>query len=78
MKKPCYIVGFYERMEEAIYEAGFSKAELAKLIGCDRKSLYTSCTNRMLSSGYLAKLCTYTNVSADWLLGLSKQKRSNQ
>ena len=74
MKKTCYIEGFSERMDEAIYEAGFSKVELAKLIGCDRRSLYTPCTNRMLSSGYLAKLCAYTNVSADWLLGLSKNK----
>ncbi len=75
MKQKCYIEGFYERIEEAIYEAGLTKASVADQIGCNRKSLYTPYENRMLSSGYLAKLCSITNVSADWLLGLSKIKR---
>ena len=76
MEKGIYIEGFWERLEEAVRLSGMTKTEIARRIGCDRKSLYElSRTRRMLHCGYMAKFCAITKVSADWLLGLKREMR---
>jgi len=70
--------GFWDRVEEAIQDSGMSKAQIAKKMGVERKALYASKSgnndNRSWHSGRLATFCKITGVSADWLLGLSRQK----
>lgn len=76
MEKGIYIEGFWERLEEAVRESGLTKTEIARRIGCDRKSLYElSGAHRMPHAGYMAKFCAVTKVSADWLLGLKREMR---
>ena len=73
--------GFWDRVEEAIADSGMSKNQIAEKMGVERKSLYaTKSSNgdsRSWHSGRLASFCKITGVSADWLLGLSNQKRLN-
>lgn len=76
MEKGIYIEGFWERLEEAVRLSGLTKTEIARRIGCDRKSLYELAgRHRMLQSGYMAKFCVVTKISSDWLLGLKKEMR---
>ena len=73
MRAKCYIYEYEERLAEAIEQCGLSKTQIATRCGFDRKCFYPDKSNRMMSSGYLAKFCAVTGVSADWLLGLSKE-----
>ena len=74
-KQKFYIRGFWERMEEAVTSCGLSKCEIARRCGFDRKVLMDYRNHdRMISSGYLARFCAVTGVSADWILGLSNMK----
>lgn len=75
MEKGIMIEGFWDRLEDAIGESGMTKSEIARRVGCDRKTLYENFeTHRMLHSGYLARICAVTKVSAAWLLGLRREK----
>ena len=71
--------GFWARVEEAIKDSGMSKKKIAELMGMERKALYASSSpagkNSSWHSGRLASFCKITNVSADWLLGLTQHKR---
>ena len=73
--------GFWDRIEEAVKDSGMSKAQIAEKMGVERKALYASKSakgdTRSWHSGRLASFCKITGVSADWLLGLSTQKRIN-
>lgn len=74
-----HIRHFWYRVNEAILDTGMSKTEIAKLIGCNRKTLMVqNDESRMMEAVYIAKLCAITGVSADWLLGLRKEKRYEQ
>lgn len=70
--------GFWGRVEEAIADSGMTKSEIAKKMGVERKALYASNSpsgiSRSWHSGRLATFCKVTGVSADWLLGLSRNK----
>lgn len=67
------IYGFWDRLEEALNDANIAKCELARRIGYDRKTLYRR--GATPSPMALAKICVQLNVSADWLLGITTQKR---
>lgn len=70
--------GFWDRIEIAIADSGLSKNQIAEKMGIDRKALYhnksAGGSDRSWHSGRLASFCKITNVSSDWLLGLSKNK----
>lgn len=72
--------GFWDRIEEAIADSGMNKNQIAKKMGVERKALYAnhspSGSDRSWHSGRLAIFCKITGVSADWLLGLSRCKRT--
>ena len=68
-----FIEGYHERLEEACRESGLSKAEIARRCRMKRSCLYN---DGMLSSFFLAKFCAVTKVSADWLLGLKREKEA--
>ena len=72
MMTNCYIYKYEERLEKAIEKSGLSKTQIATRCGIDRKCFYPY-NHRMMTSGNLAKFCAVTGVSADWLLGLSKE-----
>ena len=70
MRRNNLIYGFWDRMEEAMFKSGMTKLEISRRMGVDRKTLYAPHDRRSLNSGYLARFCAVTGVSADWLLGL--------
>jgi len=74
MKNFAFIEDFWKRADEAIYNSGLTKQEISRKMGCDRKTLYTTCN--CMSGPNIAKFCEAVNVSADWLLGLTNGKKN--
>lgn len=66
------IYGFWDRLDRVCYDRKISKQELAKRVGCDRKTLYRS-TGATPNPMYLARICVQLNISADYLLGIKKE-----
>lgn len=75
-RKSIVVEGFRDRLYEAIEDTGLSKTAMAEKCGFSRKIFYDGWESfrSQLNSGYLMKFCSITGVSADWLLGLSKEK----
>lgn len=74
-----YINGFSERLLKSINDSGMTYNEIARKCGFDRRVLYRACyENYMPNSGNLARICAVTHTSADWLLGLKRQKHEMQ
>lgn len=66
MARPNFVVfGFWERVDEEIYNQNRSKTEVANRCGFDRKVLSTYSN---MSLPYLVRLCNVLHVSADYLL----------
>ena len=66
MARPHFVVfGFWERVDDEIYNQNRTKKDVAKQCGFDRKILSTYSN---LSLPYLARLCDTLHVSADYLL----------
>lgn len=72
-KRSALIYGFWDRFEEALNDKEMSKCELARRIGYDRRTLYRH--EYIPNSLAIAKICVQLNVSADWLLGITTQKK---
>jgi transcriptional regulator with XRE-family HTH domain len=72
------IFGFWDRFDEACKQSGMTKAEISRRMGVDRKTLYNPHDSRSMNSGYLAKFCGVTGVSADYLLGLSNTNKERK
>ena len=70
MKQRTLIEGFWQRMNTVM--ADKNKSELAKRIGCDRKTLYGK--DGTLSPVYLARFCAITGTDANWLLGITGEE----
>lgn len=70
MKQRTRIEGFWQRMNAVM--ADKNKNELARRIGCNRKTLYGN--DGTLSPVYLARFCAITGTDANWLLGIRKDK----
>lgn len=72
-RKQKLIEGFWDRVEEVVYNTGLSKCEIARRMGGERKLLITGkAENRMLSAGYVASFCAVTGTDANWLLGVRR------
>ena len=78
MKRYPLIDGFWERFEEACMRSGMSKDEIARKMGCGRNTLIATSGHCGIHITYLAKFCALTGTSADWLLGLSKERKLKQ
>lgn len=65
-KQRTLIEGFWDRANKVM--EGKSKKDLARQIGCDRKTLYGNYGT--LSPVYLARFCVLTGTDANWLLGI--------
>ena len=70
--------GLTERIQELVWTSGKTNLEIIQGIGSDFKihNMFYSWMNRgtQPSAYYLAAICRYFNVSANWLLGLSDKK----
>lgn len=74
-KHKTMIEGFWDRFDECLQETGKTKSFIAKQIGCNRKVLYNDLDGRSISPLYIARFCSIYHYSADYLLGISKEKR---
>ena len=75
-RKIVRIEGFNDRLNEAVYKSNLDMSEIAKRSQISRTALqkyrYYGVTPKC---DILARLAITLNVSTDWLLGLSKEKR---
>lgn len=70
-----YIYGFWERLNDVCNSQNIDKTALAKRMGVSRKGFYPSNSNTNLPSAFfIARFCTETHTSADWLLGITERK----
>ena len=69
-KQKTLIEGFWDRANKVM--EGKNKAELARRIGCNRKTLYGSYGT--MSPVYLARFCVLTGTDANWLLGIKGEQ----
>ena len=74
MNKPFRIEGYDQRLSQAIEESGLSALEIAKRMGVSRKTVQPGTRACGMHSSNLARFCSVTGVSADWLLGLRRDK----
>lgn len=69
MKHYNQIVGFADRLNEAISDIGMSQKQLAEMIGMERKTVSMWVNGYLMpNSLILARMCKVLNVSADYLL----------
>ena len=69
-RKKTYIEGFNERLNEACYNTGLSKCEIARRCGFNRKQLMRGAHHMMMGGGDIARFCSVTKTDANWLLGI--------
>lgn len=62
------VYGFWDRFDDAIKQSSFTKLELARRIGCNRKTLYRG--QHMPSALFIARSAALIGVSTDYLLGI--------
>lgn len=74
MSEHIKLEGFWERINQAVLDSGLSKSEVARRSGISRGIFYGESDNRMFSAGSLARFCSVTHVSADWILGLKERR----
>lgn len=73
MNRTIMIDGFWDRVDQTCEKSGLTKNEIARRCGFERKILFHY-GKRMPNSGFVARFCAETGVSADWLLGLERRK----
>lgn len=62
-------IGFADRLNQAMYDRDMNASQLAKLVGMERKTVYTwQWGYTMPNSLILARICNVLGVSADYLL----------
>ena len=67
---------FAARLNEAIEDAKVNKSQMERDGVCARDSLRLYAEGeKMPNSRTLLYICNYLNVSADWLLGFSNEKK---
>lgn len=69
-----HIRGMAERVDQVCFETGLTKAQICKQMGFDRKALYAS----GFSVLKLARFCAVTGTDANWLLGLSRERKKDE
>lgn len=68
---------FAKRLKEAIEDAETNKSEMERDGVCGRDSIRTYMNESKMPNGRtLLYICNYLNVSADWLLGFTNEKRA--
>lgn len=67
-RKRSLIEGFWSRIDKVLQDNNISKSQVAKLMGCDRKTIYQR--EGTMNPLYIAKFCAVTGADANWLLGI--------
>ena len=68
---------FGERLNMVLYERKLSQADLDKRTGIGRANISRYvCNKQMPTVDSLIAICKTLNVSADWLLGLRKEREA--
>lgn len=68
---------FGERLNTVLYEQELSQADLDKRTGIGRANISRYvCNKQMPTVDSLIAICKTLNVSADWLLGLRKEREA--
>lgn len=68
---------FVARLNKMVDELDMSMGEISADSGCARDIVASYIRGeRLPNARTLMNLCNYLNVSADWLLGLSNEKRT--
>ena len=78
MDRREWVARFRERLAQVIEHQGISRAAFAKRIGLDRSTLsqlLSADTVRLPRAETIAAIARETQVSTDWLLGLSQEPR---
>lgn len=70
MNKAVKIQGYEDRVREAVELSGLTFSEIALRMDRRRQLFYTG---TQMNLGNLAKFCAITGVSADYILGLSRE-----
>lgn len=70
------IFGLRERIDQAAKQSGMTKKEIAKRAGI-HKDLLAS-THSGMNASTLAKFCAVTGADANWLLGLSSDRYTEE
>lgn len=70
MNKTIRIYGYEDRIREAIFQSGMNITEVSRQMGIKRQNFYYG---HQMNIGNLAKFCAITGVSADYILGLSRE-----
>lgn len=75
MRDTNTIFGFWERVDEAVKASGYTKTDIARKISGSESCRSLLCRSTGGMNTYtLAKFCAITGCSADWLLGLKKER----
>jgi transcriptional regulator with XRE-family HTH domain len=70
------IVGFSDRLCEAIDDSGLTTPQICERCRIERKAFYEYKRGEYTPPViFLARLCSVLHVSADWLLGLKSTKQ---
>lgn len=72
------IEGFEERVLQVVYESDLTQIELARRMGYSRQSLYPSSFVSGWGAMKVARFCAVTCTDANWLLGLSRERKKDE
>lgn len=68
------IEGLTERLNSAINASGMTNGEIIKKVGVPRTTYYGHLEGQSMGEIYVMKYCRALGISADWLLGLRKER----
>ena len=72
MARPRTLIeGFWDRIDETLEENNIKKSQVARMIGCDRKTIYNRETT--MNPLYIARFCAVTGADTNWLLGIKRR-----
>lgn len=63
------------RLRQAFLDSGKTSVQVCREIRLPRSSFYRHLNGEGMTALYLARYAVALNVSADWLLGLKKERR---
>lgn len=67
---------FAKRIKEAMDDAQVNRSQMERDGACGREAMRTYINGGKMPNGRtLIYICNYLNVSADWLLGFSNEKK---
>ena len=69
------VEGTTERLLDAINKSDLQPAEICKRADIPRSTFYNHISGDALSERYIVKYCNALKISADWLLGITNDRK---